>query len=214
MTSSDGVVWESAEGIGSNQWLTVEWSPALGVFMAASFAAGPDQTMYSADGKTWTLQSTNTGARWWGLSWSPELGIFVAVGVSTPAGVHGIMTSSVACPTGTVWQTEGCVPPPCANGLEWLDNCLADACPAGYLWGNGTCEVCYATCSAVVLSLPSSWVVTAVPSLVACVHFCCGWCDVSLTPPSPLSTAYGPFLASLVPVLVPQPEHWATCCHE
>ena len=141
MTSSDGVVWESAEGIGSNQWLTVEWSPALGVFMAASFAAGPDQTMYSADGKTWTLQSTNTGARWWGLSWSPELGIFVAVGVSTPAGVHGIMTSSVACPTGTVWQTEGCVPPPCANGLEWLDNCLADACPAGYLWGNGTCEL-------------------------------------------------------------------------
>ncbi len=103
MTSSDGLNWTTpASTVPTNGWVSVCWSPELGLFCAvASAGSGGNYVMTSLDGSTWTQPSgTITANAWQNICWSPELGLFTAVS-STGTG-NRVMTS----PDGIHWTTH------------------------------------------------------------------------------------------------------------
>jgi len=81
-------------------WVSVCWSPELGIFVAVANKNTNDDThkvMTSSDGIIWTLGTSIAKNNWSSVCWSPELHLFVAVASS---GENGIMTSS----NGINWQ--------------------------------------------------------------------------------------------------------------
>jgi hypothetical protein len=91
-------------------WISVCWSPELGLFVAVAFD-GSDRVMTSPDGINWTPRIVPNDNIWYSICWSPELGIFVAVAYGGSS--YRVMTS----PDGINW-TPRTVPEE-----EWLSVC-------------------------------------------------------------------------------------------
>ena len=106
LTSINGIDWEfHTSNLGTNNPLTICWSPEKALFVAATGLG----TATSTNGKTWTgytarisLQnSTSTNENIRDICWSAEKGLFV--GVMSP--VAGQQSSELACtsPDGVTW---------------------------------------------------------------------------------------------------------------
>lgn len=82
MTSPDGVNWTLRNTPADQSWLSVAWSPQLGMFAAVS-AKVPSglNVMTSPNGIDWTLQTVSDGINrdWRRIMWIKELGRFIAV---------------------------------------------------------------------------------------------------------------------------------------
>jgi hypothetical protein len=100
MTSRDGAVWTARTAASGNQWTSVAWSPALGLFAAVAQSGSGNRVMTSHDGITWTSRTSATNNDWQSVTWSPDLGIFVAV-AKTGVG-NRVMTS----PNGITWTSR------------------------------------------------------------------------------------------------------------
>lgn len=92
MTSPDGANWTLRNTPADQQWLSVAWSPQLGMFAAVcdDIVTGLN-VMTSPNGLDWTLQTVSGGINrdWRRIIWIRELGSFVAVAYydgSTPSG--------------------------------------------------------------------------------------------------------------------------------
>ena len=85
--------WLSTVTPSNNTWLSVAWSPELGIFCAVSTTGTLDRVMTSPDGINWTARTTPNNNDWLGIAWSPELGIFCAV--STTGTLNRVMRSKI-----------------------------------------------------------------------------------------------------------------------
>ena len=82
-------LWTARTASDANQWISVCWSPELGLFCAISYD-GTNQVMTSPDGITWTARTASEANYWRSVCWSPELGLFCAVSYD---GTNRVMTS-------------------------------------------------------------------------------------------------------------------------
>jgi hypothetical protein len=108
----------------NNQWVSICWSPELGIFVAISESGGTDRAMTSPDGITWTTRTTNSNI-WRSVCWAAEApnslggtGLFVAVasGVSNDdLSNNRVMISS--------------------NGIDWIPQSINNT--------NGWNDVCW-----------------------------------------------------------------------
>lgn len=89
MRSSDGITWTNSNHNNGGGWLSVCWSPYLGLFAAVGSGLAGQRVMTSPDGITWTLRITPAAAdrTWSSIIWSTRLGMFIAGNQSTPSGV-------------------------------------------------------------------------------------------------------------------------------
>ncbi len=83
-----------------NDWLSVCWSPELGLFCAVAYSGTGNRVMTSPDGITWTIRTSAADNDWYSVCWSPELGLFCAVAISGSG--NRVMTS----PDGITWTTR------------------------------------------------------------------------------------------------------------
>ena len=97
--AESGLSWVSRTTPANNDWISVAWSPQLGLFAAVAFAGTANRVMTSPDGVNWTLR-TSPGNNWYGVAWSPALGLFAAV-AGSGAG-NRVMTSS----DGITWTSR------------------------------------------------------------------------------------------------------------
>lgn len=98
MTSPDGINWTLRNTPADQQWLSVAYSPELGILAAVSDDNAGQSVMTSLDGITWSLQTPDTNRDWRRIIWVPELGRFVAVAYydgSTPSGNLIMMNESM-----------------------------------------------------------------------------------------------------------------------
>ena len=89
----------------STTWVSVTWSPQLGLFVAVGNSGTAKNSAYSPDGKNWFAATTDirlvdTATNWFLVTWSPQLGLFVAVGES------GTAKNSAYSPDGKNWFAE------------------------------------------------------------------------------------------------------------
>lgn len=101
MTSPDGANWTLRNTPADQQWLSVAWSPQLGMFAAVcdDLVTGLN-VMTSPNGIDWTLQSVSATINrdWRRIIWVSDLGSFVAVAYfdgSTPSGNLVMMSRPV-----------------------------------------------------------------------------------------------------------------------
>ena len=97
--SSSGVkavqTWTVRTAIVANKWLSICWSPELGIFVSLAYdGTASNRIMTSPNGINWTTRTSIGNDVWRGICWSPELSLFVAV-----AEGGTIMTS----PDGITW---------------------------------------------------------------------------------------------------------------
>ena len=89
-----------SQGVDSNNWTSICWSPELGIFVAVA-ETGNNRVMTSHNGTTWTSISGGVELNSWNsVCWSPELRIFVAVAIEGTTN-NRAMTSS----NGTTWTS-------------------------------------------------------------------------------------------------------------
>ena len=86
----------------STTWVSVTWSPQLGLFVAVGNSGTAKNSAYSPDGKNWFAATTDirlvdTATNWFLVTWSPQLGLFVAVGAG------GTAKNSAYSPDGKNW---------------------------------------------------------------------------------------------------------------
>jgi hypothetical protein len=95
-------VWTTRTPPDNSAWLSVAWSPDLGIFCAVAFSGAGNRVMTSPDGVTWTSRTSAVAADsdWYSVAWSPELGIFCAVAESGTGA--RVMTS----PDGITWTAR------------------------------------------------------------------------------------------------------------
>jgi hypothetical protein len=98
MTSPNGINWTPRTAATTNQWLSVCWSPELGLFVATAF--GGNFVMTSPNGINWTSRSAAANRWWYTVCWSSEVGLFVAVSRTSES--NHIMTS----PNGINWTSR------------------------------------------------------------------------------------------------------------
>ncbi len=91
MTSPDGTVWTLRTSAADNSWMTVAWSPELGLFCVVANTGTGNRVMTSPDGVTWATRTSAADNNWTDVCWSPELGLFAAIG-NSDAGAR-VMTS-------------------------------------------------------------------------------------------------------------------------
>ena len=84
----------------SNNWMSVCWSPELGLFCAVADSGTDNRVMTSPDGVNWTIRTSAANNGWYSVCWSPELGLFCAVAYSGTG--NRVMTS----PDGINWTTR------------------------------------------------------------------------------------------------------------
>ena len=84
--SYDGLNWTKTAlgGVLNQDWYSVAWSPALGLFLAVS---NSNFSMYSTDGVSWTYKGGSPHSL--SVCWSPILGIFCAIGYNASSGTIG-----------------------------------------------------------------------------------------------------------------------------
>lgn len=80
----------------SGTWVSICWSPELGLFCAIAQSSNSIQT--SPDGITWTLRTGSGSNTWNAVCWSPDLGLFCAV----CNGSSAVQTS----PDGITWTAR------------------------------------------------------------------------------------------------------------
>lgn len=91
--------WTQHTTPADNNWISVAWSPELGLFAAVA-ETGTNRVMTSPDGVTWTLRTADSDANGWrAIVWIAELGLFVAV---ANAGTNRAMSS----PDGITWTAR------------------------------------------------------------------------------------------------------------
>lgn len=91
MLPADGGRWVPvANGVPSERWWSVEWSPERAIFLASSADGG---AMTSPDGFVWTARNTPYNNQWRSVVWSPQRSLFVVIGSCCGPG-NRIMTSS------------------------------------------------------------------------------------------------------------------------
>lgn len=116
MTSPDGLTWTRQTTPNANGWLSVAWSPSLGLLAAVS-QDGTNRIMTSPDGITWTsrVQPASNTRVWRSITWADTLGLFVAVASGTGGGTGNLVMTS---PDGITWtgRTE-------AATLDWGSVC-------------------------------------------------------------------------------------------
>lgn len=122
--SMDGQTWSGAAvfpGVGAGSILCVQWSPALGLFVAlGSGGAGITNCFTSPDGVTWTLQPGPSVDHWNAIAWSPDLKIFCAISAqSAVATSQDVATSS----DGKNWTTTAGMP----SSAFWRSICWSSA---------------------------------------------------------------------------------------
>ena len=86
-------------------WMSICWSPKLGIFVAGGYKEST--TMTSTDGKNWTLNYDSPYGSWSDICWSPELEIFVATSFddfSIATSVDGINWDIPSGVTSRDWQ--------------------------------------------------------------------------------------------------------------
>jgi hypothetical protein len=108
-TSTSGQNWVPRLAPELNNWTSVTYSAALGLFVAVA-SSGTNRVMTSPDGIIWTARAAASASAWTGVAWSPSLVLFVAVASSA-----NIMTS----PDGTTWTTRTAPAGFAANAVEW-----------------------------------------------------------------------------------------------
>jgi len=69
-TSSDGITWATLP-VSENAWKDIEWSPALGLFVAVTDSGTGNRVMTSSDGFNWTGRSI-TDRSWENIRWSGD----------------------------------------------------------------------------------------------------------------------------------------------
>jgi hypothetical protein len=128
--STDGINWYTGTCSGvpaqNPRIVDCDWSPQLGVFIAAAWRSYADPygttyqpatcaQMYSTDGKVWQPVTGPIGwafpgdgsspwTEWWGVSWSPELGRFAIVGFTYGASDYFMATHSLSTITLNYWR--------------------------------------------------------------------------------------------------------------
>jgi hypothetical protein len=75
MTSTDGITWTNRTGGTNFNYLLVEWSPTLNLFLAITQVTNNYST--SPDGITWTNRILPTTLWWKNLVWSSNFNIFI-----------------------------------------------------------------------------------------------------------------------------------------
>jgi len=108
--------WLSSASAVDNDWRSLCWSPALGLFCAVANSGTGDRVMTSPDGIAWTARASAADNAWRSVCWSPDLGLFCAV-ANSGAG-NRVMTS----PDGIAWTTR-----PSAVDNDWLSVCWSPA---------------------------------------------------------------------------------------
>jgi len=83
--------WTIRTSAVDNDWLSVCWSPELGLFCAVASTGTGNRVMTSPDGITWTIRTSAADNEWYFVCWSPELGLFCAVADSGTG--NRVMTS-------------------------------------------------------------------------------------------------------------------------
>jgi hypothetical protein len=105
--SSDGKIWAKppVATLVAQNWISVAWSPQLGLFVAVAYYYQPMN--YSYDGKTWASANLPSLVNWISVAWSPQLGLFVAVASGSTNSAYSsdgkIWTGSVIGQSAT-WQ--------------------------------------------------------------------------------------------------------------
>jgi len=89
----------TARAAPANEWVSVCWSPELGIFVAVAYF-GTNRVMTSPDGINWTARSAATASTWYSVCWSPELRLFVAVAEG------GTSTRAMTSPDGINWTAR------------------------------------------------------------------------------------------------------------
>jgi len=104
--------WTIRNSAADNDWVSVCWSPELGLFVAVAVSGVGNRVMTSPDGITWTIRSSAVDNNWVSVCWSPELGLFVAVAYSGTG--NRVMTS----PDGITWTIRSS-----AADNSWVSVC-------------------------------------------------------------------------------------------
>lgn len=118
-TTNNGIAWTLQSGLDATQnYLDIEWSPALSLFLAVGTGGAADT---SPDGVTWTsvtLPNTDDHGE---VAWSTELGLFVVAPTTAPLLTIALLYSADA----SNWNTESVAVPSLLtfqvdiDGLAW-----------------------------------------------------------------------------------------------
>jgi hypothetical protein len=103
--------WTTRVSATDNEWISVSWSPELGLFCAVSRTGTGNRVMTSPDGINWTTRSSATDNYWSAICWSAELGLFCVVASS------GVGNRVMTSPDGITWTTRT------SNDNQWEDVC-------------------------------------------------------------------------------------------
>lgn len=128
-TSPDGRVWTLRTAPVAVDFISVCWSPQLGLLVALATAGTGNRVATSPDGVTWTARaSIDDTVTWESVCWSPERGLFVAVANNYTG--KAVMTS----PDGATWTVRTA-----PNG-GWTAVCWAAEIGlfVAVCWGAGT----------------------------------------------------------------------------
>ena len=107
-TSPDGITWTARTLPATDYWVSVTWSPQLGLFCAVAGGYGvtgrnSQNAATSPDGITWTLRtfggtSGQSNNPWTSVCWSPQRSLFVVVAYNT--------TTVQTSPDGVTWTAR------------------------------------------------------------------------------------------------------------
>jgi len=113
-----GQTWTARTSANAQQWRSVCWSPALGLFCAvANNGLVAAQVMTSPDGTTWTARTSASARMWRSVCWSPALNLFCAVAADGLVATQ-VMTS----PDGITWTSRTS-----ASAQIWSSVCWSSA---------------------------------------------------------------------------------------
>ncbi len=105
----------------ANNWNSVCWAEALGLFVAVS-STGTNRVMTSPDGVTWTPRTAASAQSWTSVCWSPDLGKLCAISLNQ-GGTNRVMHST----DGITWTS--------ADSPTTFGNFLGG--PAQVIWASG-----------------------------------------------------------------------------
>ena len=86
-----GITWTIRASAANNNWRSVCWSQARGLFVAVAYSGTGNRVMTSPDGIAWTARTSAADNGWLSICWSPERSMFVAVAFSGAG--NRVMTS-------------------------------------------------------------------------------------------------------------------------